>query len=775
MREQVIEYVVDKKFRVMVAFVIFGLLVEGFIRLISPNLKNMTLVMQATLAILGFILIWAFWDFFNSDRRLQHGFNIIHGSNGLSGFYRIYFPIIILFIVVQVLSVFALLPKEDGGWGIIDPDLSPSFWLALAIIPTLVLGLGIILLSDMEMRKKKILFAPKLQNMSYVRSLVYVPPLLGVYFGFLFFSRFLIGQFIGPRVLIQVNPNSYRIDQGLISAARFWIFLTERERLLVLVAFIALYLALEFLLRGLIANEARVHGLGAGGIVFVPAIVQAFAFSSGNLVFTDTIYYLFILSSTMLLGIIIGIVLWRTGRFSTTLTIAILARLLDHTLDFQVVVLKLLPEAFGEYDPADSIVTTVDEIGGFLLILEILLIFFAPFFIFANYQETWNIISRLWRSLKNQWFGYLVLGFAFFIIDLIFSYFAGINPIFPFMGFILAMVVIWIVLNYLFKVLPVPTDMPNISTDYQFTEYPVDVLLDIQHIEKSPKWYDNSRVIGILSGFVFAYFMFISAAYRNYNVLTLIDQIKFSLFLVLMPTLLFGITGFLISRAHHQGYFFAETWRKTLLSILTITYFVNLYIWSISGSLANFSWRNVPFFVIYVILVSPKPVRTPLKDFSLGFQGPGRYATFRYIDNDPSQFILEFENLELIESDAVTIGTKIMAAKLNIIDENSELSNLNSDENTKGSIIGSILALGLVGSQKAESVLLSYLENEVDDIKLCAYWALGKVGSSQVLGRMAHILESNPKKSLIPIAETAILTIDPNYPLAGMRENILLE
>ena len=100
---------------------------------------------------------------------------------------------------------------------------------------------------------------------------------------------------------------------------------------------------------------------------------------------------------------------------------------------------------------------------------------------------------------------------------------------------------------------------------------------------------------------------------------------------------------------------------------------------------------------------------------------------------------------------------------------------MKSEENTKGSIIGSILALGLVGSQKAESVLLSYLENEVDDIKLCAYWALGKVGSSQVLGRMAHILESNPKKSLIPIAENAILTIDPNYPLAGMRENILLE
>ena len=257
--------------------------------------------------------------------------------------------------------------------------------------------------------------------MSYSKSLIYLPSLLGIYFGFLFISRFLITQIFGARVLIQVSQNSFSIDQGLISAARFWIFLTEREKLLILTTFVVLYVAMEFLLRGLIANEARIHGLRAGGIVFVPAIIQAFAFSSGNLVFTDPIYYLYLLSSAMFMGIIIGIVLWRTGRFSTTLTIALLARFLDHTLDFQVVVLNMLPEAFGKYDPVDSTVSTADQIGSLLLVFEILLVFFAPFFIFANYKESWHIISRLWESLKNQWFGYLVLAFAFFIIDLIFS------------------------------------------------------------------------------------------------------------------------------------------------------------------------------------------------------------------------------------------------------------------------------------------------------------------------------------------------------------------
>ncbi|MCE7737615.1 MAG: hypothetical protein GPJ54_22180 [Candidatus Heimdallarchaeota archaeon] len=775
MRKEIVEFIIDKKFRFMFFGGLFLLMVEGFIRLINPNLNNLVLLIQITVGLLIFVLIWAFWDFFNSDRRMSHSFNIIHGSNALSGFYRIYFPIIILFIAIQFLTVFALLPKDDGGWGVLDPDISPSFWLALGILPTLVLGLGIIVLADMEMRKKKILLAPKRKQMSYARSLIYLPPLLGVYFGFLFISRFLIDQIFGPRALIQVGQNSFRIDQGLVSSARFWIFLTERERILVLVAFILIYVALEYLLRGLIANEARIHGLGAGGIVFVPAIVQAFAFSSGNLVFSEPVLYVYTILSALLLGIIIGIVLWRTGRFITTVTIAILARFFDHTLEFQVVVLNLLPEGFGDYDPVDNLVTTADQIGSFLLIFEIMMVFFAPFFIFSNYKETWNIVSRLWKSLKNQWFGYFVLAFAFFIIDLIFSYFAGINPFFPFFGFILAILAIGFVINYLFKVLPTPLEMTGVMSDYQYSEYPVDVLLDIQYVERSEKWFDKPVNNGLIGGFVFIYFLFVSAAYRNYTVLSVIEQIKYSIFLVLMPTIIFGLASFLITRAHRHGYFFSESWRKSIMSVLLVAYLVNLYIWSISASLASFAWRNIPFFVIYVILLTSKPLRTPLKDFTIGFQGPGRYATYRYIDNNASQFILEFENLENNDSDAVKIGTKVMGAKLNLINESSEILNLKENNNSKGSIIGSILAIGINGTGKAESVLLSYLDNEVDDIKLCAYWALGKVGSSQVLGRMAQILESNPKKNLIPVAEKAILTIDPNYPLAGMRENVLID
>jgi membrane protease YdiL (CAAX protease family) len=683
--------------------------------------------------------------------------------------------VIILSIVIQILVAFALLPQDQGGWGILDPDVSPSYFLAIGIIPALVIGIGVMVLSDLEMRKKKILFAPKKRNMSYTRSLMYLPPLLGLYYGILLTMRFFINQIYGPRALVPINQDIFRIDGQLIDAARFWIFLTEREKILTLVAFIALYVGLEFLLRGLIANEARSYGLGAGGIVFVPAIIQATAFSSGNYLLTDPVYYFYSLSSGFILGLIIGIVMWRTGRFSTTITIALLARMLDHTLDFQTTLLNLLPEAFGGYNPADNTITTADEIGSFLLVMEFILIFFAPFFMFANYKETWKIISVLWDNIKKQWFGYLVLGFAFFLIDIIFSYFFGINPFLPFVGFVLAILVIGFVLNYLFKVLPTRLDLEASVSDFVFREFPVDIVREIDYIERAKLWYENPKLIGLIGSFTFSYILFITAAYRNLSILSRFDQLKFVVFLFILPTVMLGISSYLISKAYFHGHFFAESWRKTLLTVMISLYFVNLYIWGVSGSIASFSWRNIPFFIVFVILITPKPLRTPLKDFSYGFQGSGRYATYRYIDNTPKEFILEYENLSDLDSEAVQIAIKIMGAKVNLLSEYQEIDVLRDGDYSRGTLIGSILALGILGTAESQSILLRYLENEDTDIKLASYWALGKVGSPQVLGRMAQLLESNPLKSLIPVAEKAILSIDPNYPLSGLRENVLLE
>ncbi len=313
------------------------------------------------------------------------------------------------------------------------------------------------------------------------------------------------------------------------------------------------------------------------------------------------------------------------------------------------------------------------------------------------------------------------------------------------------------------------------AIDYQFNEFPVDVVLDIAYIERETRWYDNSILGGILGGIVFLYLLFISAVYREYTILSLYESALFTTFLIILPAILLSISSFLLFRAHTRGFFFAENWRKTLLSILSIIYFVSLYLWALSSSIANFSWRNIPFFVAYLILLSPKPLRAPLKDFTIGFQGTGRYATFRYIDNDPSEFILEYENLDNLESEAVIIGTKIMGSKLNLVDEQSEILSLNSPGISRGTKIASILALGIKGTKSSESILLKYLEDEDDDVKLVSYWALGKVGSSTVLGRMAQILEGNPKRSIVSIAEKAILSIDPNYPLAGNRANVVLE
>ena len=71
--------------------------------------------------------------------------------------------------------------------------------------------------------------------------------------------------------------------------------------------------------------------------------------------------------------------------------------------------------------------------------------------------------------------------------------------------------------------------------------------------------------------------------------------------------------------------------------------------------------------------------------------------------------------------------------------------------------------------------MLKLLDDRDNDVKAAVFWALGKVGSTAVLARMAQILEENPMKSLLPIGEKAILRIDPSYPLAGLRDSIVIE
>lgn len=746
------------------------------------ELKNyLTLI---SFVLVGVILLNRFWKFYSGDERLDHHFTSFHGSTFLSGFYRIFFPAFIVGFVIQFIVLFALLPESLDGWGILNqPEISPSGSLVF-IVGGLTIGIVVMVLADLEMRKNNLLFSPRSKNSSYWKGLMYMIPLLGLYFGLISLVRFLIEINLGKGVLIPATADFFSVDSGIIQAARFWIFLSAFEKRLVLISFVVVYIALEYMLRGYLGNQGRRTNLGPGGMVFVPAIIQAFGFSSTSLMFSNPEYYWFTIFKGLILGLVLGIVLWRTGRFSVTIIMALLARALDNTIEFHVTLLRMLPEVFGLYDPADGIVTQADEFGFFLLYAQVVLIILAPFIVIISYHETLTIITQLGHSLRNQWFGYFILAGAFLLIDLVFSLMTQWfnNPFFSFMA---AILVIGFLLSYLFKVLPPPGDMDLLSfTDAFGGEFPLDVLSDIKYLESTTAWYEKPTRLAILGGLVYLYILFITAAYKQISFFNskaeastelLIEDLTFTLFLIILPTLLIVISVYLVSRSLKDGYFFAETWRKSFYGFLSILLIYTIYNWSVSSSIANFSWRNVPLFIAFAVLIWPKTIHNPVKEYSTGMARDGRYSTFRHVLVDPTMFTENYVNLAQLDSEIVHVGSKILAAKLDILDHEDEINLLKENSDDKAMNIGSIFALGIMESANAESLILQFLSNEDVDIKLASFWALGKIGTTRSLERMTLVLEENPLKSLIKVAENAILTIDPLYPLAGLRDHIVLD
>jgi hypothetical protein len=716
------------------------------------------------------ITIISFYQFFTGPKRAEHELTSAHASFAISMFYRIYFPVIILSIIVQFLIIVML------GSGLIDPAISPMGHIVL-IVPSIIVGLGIIALVDHEMKENRLTYSPLGKKMSLAKALVYMLPLLGLYFGLTAFLKFIVVELFGQRTAITAVLSPFSIDSNVITASRSWVFLSGLEKSLVLIGFLVVYIALEVFLRGYLANASRSFKLGPAGMIFIPAVIQAAAFSSGVTLFTDPLYYFLIFFNGLLFGIIVGIALWRTERFSIALTLALLLRLLDPNHNFYRTFLLSLPDFFGKYDVFDSVITLSDQIGSTIAFIHVILIVIAPLIIIVAYKEVYAIYTSLRHNVAKQWFGYVIIAVAFIIIDIVFTLIMGYSSFLFIIGFVLALFIIRIILGLVYKLLPAPTKPITMESQSGFIkgEYPLDVTKDIQYLESERKWFANPILFASIMGLIYLYFLFVSASYRQYSLLGGWDIAKFTIFLVIIPLVLIITASYFISNAFQKGFFFGMDWRGQLLVGLTALLLISFYVWTKSVSTVNFSWRNTALFVAFFLVIWPREPTNPIRDFSYGFSRGGRYATFNWIDYKPKKFESIYKNLLDLPSDAISSGTLIALAKLDYLDEWTEIDVLRNHNNLKGEKIGRIISLGLIGTEASEAVLLQYIADEDMDVKIASYWSLGKVGTTKALHRMAQILEENPKQELVKIAEKAILNIDPNYPLAGLRDQVVIE
>ncbi len=743
------------------------------IMIIIMELQNFSIFLSLFLSLLFLFSIYVLFNFIlflNGPSRTKQSFNRFYASHFLSIFYKIFFPVIIVSSIFQFIFQLLLIPSNFGGIGILDYTvISPSLMITFTV-GSLITAIGIVVLSDHEMKKYSLYYNSVTNKMSNGKSTIFSLPIIGLYMGLIFLIQFILTRLYGPGILISNQSVSFDLDYGVNRAAKFWDLSTSNEQTMVLFTYFLVYIALEIFLRGHIARQAEGYNLGPSAIIFIPAIIQATAFTSGTALFSgDFIYYFYKVLDALLLGIVLGIILYRTGNFFITIISALIIRIFDSRSEFQSVILKMLPESFGEYNPLDSVTSTSDNISQFINYSQIFLIVVSPFIIIIGYQEVIKIISKIKIDFKKQWFGYLVLASAFIIIDIVFSFMTGLDLFSALIGFFIALLVIRFVLSYFFQVLPNPTSPPILNSQSSDIEgaLPFNINEDIKFTNNNPKWFNNPRNNSVLGILIFIYFLFLSATYRQINDLTTLEIMTFLIYLIILPSLIIGLSLYYITKAQQKGFFFQEKWRENLFYTSYLLIFITIISWTNRTSTLNFSWRLLPIALFTLLFIWEKPIEDVVKEVTFGLVSKSRYATMRWIQYNQKIFKSIISDLLLIQNDNLTVGVYLAMARNDLID--AEIISKKLNDNSKISeIIGIILAIGICNIKNLEKQVLDFIDHDNLDIQIAVYSTLGKIGSTYSLPKMVKFLEENPKIALFKHARDAIQSIDPNYPIFSL-------
>ncbi len=713
----------------------------------------------------------------------QGRFTQFQGNLFISHYYKIYFPAFIFSTIISIffgdLLISAIVGVEpvnpadtlagNSGQGLIHGFLSIG----------LLSPIFVIILSDMEIRKLGLTYNHPKQMMSKKMSVLMLAIGLGLYFLFSTLVKFLFALQFGNYFVVKALFNPGSPDFSVIFAADL-IRVSNAPQVysnLIILSFALTYISIEFILRGLIANDARAFRYGIVGGVFLPAFMQGVTYTYGLLLFTNPAQYFIAFLVYFFLGFFSGLIYWKTGRFWVSASYSVLAFLLQPGSAFQLNFLSGLPDFLGEYNLYDSTTTTVEIIGDYLGYINVALIIIAPFLALMAYADVWKILKDLYIGMRKYYLGIAIVGVSFILIDVIFSFFTSSqNPLGSIVGFILALVVVSFVLNYVVKILPPPTSQYDIMRTIDLLPrnelFPIDVRADTVYLDGDKPWWYNTTVVSILLSLGYLYLVFLAGGLRQIELLDFENKIRYIVFFGALPSVLLGLGSYFMVRSMRRGYFFQKSWRTRLIQSLQILLVMNLLIWTRSAAITTFSWSVVPLFVGFAITVWPPEIENAIKEFSFGFV-ENRIATFRWIDYSQGEFEQVYKILLNSQLHRVAIGAYISSAKLGWLNAETLIEELRSTDEFQKKI-GIALALGIIGDRSAEGVLVDLLKDEELEVKKAGFWALGRLGTPRVLPIMISIIEGTPSESLVEIAEESILKIDPDFPLAGLRDNLTL-
>ena len=219
------------------------------------------------------------------------------------------------------------------------------------------------------------------------------------------------------------------------------------------------------------------------------------------------------------------------------------------------------------------------------------------------------------------------------------------------------------------------------------------------------------------------------------------------LYLIILPSLIIGVSLYYITKAQQKGFFFQEKWRENLFFTSYILIFITIISWTNRTSTLNFSWRLIPIALFTLLFIWEKPTEDLIKEVTFGLVSKSRYATMRWLQYNIKTFKSIINDLLLTQNDNLTVGVYIAMAHNDLID--TEIIHKKLNENSKISeIIGIILAIGICNINELEKQVLNFIDHENLDIQIAAYSTLGKIGSAYSLPKMVKSLEENPKIAL---------------------------
>ncbi len=730
----------------------------------------------------------------------ENWINKINGPQFLNFYYGILFPAYLIGLIMGFIFGNNVLGALLGNVGDIINGGFPGQYrfiinssLAIAfLIPFLT-----ILASMNKMSQEKMNYSPILGRKSKLFTLYLTFMGVGLYLLFQFiFTQSLVSIF-GQQTIFLFNSNQFSIDSFTISVYTQIKPATNLigERIIIFISFILSYIAVEILLRGVLLNYSRINKLGLGVSILVVAIIQAISFVNIMGIFSPSAWgsvsLVFVLNFTY--GIIAGFILLKTKNFWSVLLFAVLVPLLQPNSLFQDVSKELLTLFVDSYIPfLSSGAFFTSQTFTFLNFLGIALLILSPVSLILGYQDTIEFFKSAYIGIRREYKSLFLIILAFFVIALIFSLInsatssiVSTSIIGLVLGFIIAIVILRFVLPILFKYFPDPDPLIQLTIKEETFNlnhlYPLVVKPDLDYLEESKlltvksNRFSNPRMFGLIFGLLYLYLLFIYAVYRQIEQLTSLNVLYYILLFVVGPAVAFSFAFFFMRRAQLYGYFFSRSWRPRVISSLYLLGISMFYIIGSQAAISHFSWRTLPLFLPFLLVVFPEDLEEIDSDYAVGIGYKGRKETFRWvIFRSQDQFSKIYKELENHPHEMVKLGSILLSSKLEYYTDEELLNKLKEEKLTEGSICGLVIGLGLKHYKFSEGTIRDLLSHPNIQVKISALWALGELESINSLNRMVTTIEEHPYKDLVKIGIKSILKIDPNYPLAGVRDSLTI-